>query len=201
MKKKVIAAAVFCVLIIIVIAAVLTKYVDSAKVTTNHEPPGDDVNSADLNTFYNRTLTAGNDIRNLGSGYGIFDAQKDGCLVVGIGDGDNTLYKEFMNAYKDQKDAFIRVAQSTVEGDVILYDVMYRADLEEFWLVTDNTRDEFAADEDRKIQLKVYEDTAEYKYQERLYWILFDRILLDETIENGDAFIVMPLERLSEYDV
>ncbi len=55
-----------------------------------------------------------------------------------------------------KENAFIRVVQSTVEGDIFIIDVLYEARNNKIHLVKDDTRDKFSAQEDRTIKYKTY---------------------------------------------
>ena len=120
-------------------------------------------NISNLNDFYNTELTKNRDIRNLSKEYTSFDAQKDNCFVIGAMVHNDNLYSEFMENYKNKKTAFIRVAQNTVEGDLILTDILYYEKSDKVYIVTDNTRDKFSAETDRIIELKEFNYTSEYK--------------------------------------
>ncbi len=147
-----------------------------------------------LNDFYQMKLTQDKDIRNLGKNYSSFDAQKDNCFVIGAMVHNDNLYHEFMQNYKNQKTAFIRVAQNTVEGDLILQDILYDERVNQLYLVIDNTRDEFSAEEDRKIELKQFENIAEYSSENHLYWVMYNGEITDETLNSEQAFIVATIQ-------
>ncbi len=147
-------------------------------------------NINNIDDFYNTKLTKDNDIRNLGNGYTSFDAQKDNCFVIGAMVHNDYLYNEFMEDYKNGKTTFIRVAQNTIEGDLILYDILYYEETDKLYLVTDNTRDEFAADLDRKIELIEFENVSEYEYEDHLYWILYNGEINDDKFKSDDAFVI-----------
>lgn len=144
----------------------------------------------DLDDFYNTNTTKDKDIRDLGELYNSFDAQKDNCFVIGAMVHNDYLYYEFMNNFKNNKSSFIRVAQNTIEGDLCLYDILYHEETDKLYLVTDYTRDEFAASEDRIIKLRQYEGITEYTYNENLYWILYNGELNDETFNSENVFII-----------
>jgi len=126
-------------------------------------------NISNLNDFYNTELTKNRDIRNLSKEYTSFDAQKDNCFVIGAMVHNDNLYSEFMENYKNKKTAFIRVAQNTVEGDLILTDILYYEKSDKLYIVTDNTRDKFSAETDRIIELKEFNYTSEYKNNNMFY--------------------------------
>ena len=145
---------------------------------------------SNLDDFYNFELTQNNDIRYLGKEYSSFDAQKDNCFVIGAMVHNDNLYSEFMNKYNKKETAFIRVAQNTVEGDLILTDILYYKETDKLYLVKDNTRDKFSAEEDRGIELKEFEKIAEYNYENHLYWILYNGEINDESLKSDDVFII-----------
>lgn len=144
----------------------------------------------ELDDFYNTELTKENDIRNLSKEYNSFDAQKDNCFVIGAMVHNDNLYSEFMEDYKNKISSFIRVAQNTVEGDLILYDILYYKNTDKLYLVTDNTRDEFSAQENRNIELKEFKNISEYNYQNHLYWILYNEEVKDDNFNTDNVFII-----------
>jgi len=155
-----------------------------------YELPAENKEINTLDDFYNTSITKNNDIRNLGKLYNSFDAQKDNCFVIGAMVHNDYLYGEFMNNFKNDKSSFVRVAQNTTEGDLILYDILYHEETDKLYLVTDNTRDEFAASEDRIIKLRQFEGISEYTYNEHLYWVLYNGELNDNTFNSENVFII-----------
>ena len=149
-----------------------------------------DINIKELDDFYNLELTKENDIRNLSKEYNSFDAQKDNCFVIGAMVHNENLYKEFMEKYKNKETAFIRVAQNTIEGDLIIYDILYYKNTDKLYLVTDYTRDEFSAQEDRNIKLVEFEKTSKYNFENHLYWILYNQEVNDDNFNTDNVFIV-----------
>ena len=102
----------------------------------------------------------------------------------------DSLYSGFMDAYADQRDAFIRVAQNTAGGDLFLYDILYHPESAFLYLVTDQTRNTLLAEADRQIELRQFEHTAEYTYKDHLYWILYNGEVDDSNFESADVFIL-----------
>jgi hypothetical protein len=143
-----------------------------------------------LDSFYSSELTKGYDIRDLEADYDVFDAQKDNCFVIGAMVHHDSLYSGFMDAYADQRDAFIRVAQNTAGGDLFLYDILYHPESAFLYLVTDQTRNTLLAEADRQIELRQFEHTAEYTYKDHLYWILYNGEVDDSNFESADVFIL-----------
>lgn len=147
-------------------------------------------NISNLNDFYNTELTKNIDIRNLSKEYTSFDAQKDNCFVIGAMVHNDNLYSEFMENYKNKKTAFIRVAQNTVEGDLILTDILYYEKSDKLYIVTDNTRDKFSAETDRIIELKEFNYTSEYKNNNHLYWVLYNEDITEENFKTDNVFVI-----------
>ena len=82
--------------------------------------------------------------------YPMNQAIKDGCVVM----SNNAVFnKGMLDSFidntnvnnKDRKSDFIRFVQYTIEGDAIITDLEYKADVG-YILTTDNTRDAFGAD-------------------------------------------------------
>lgn len=145
---------------------------------------------SNLNDFYNTELTKNRDIRNLSKEYTSFDAQKDNCFVIGAMVHNDNLYREFMENYKNKKTAFIRVAQNTVEGDLILTDILYYEKSDKLYIVTDNTRDKFSAETDRIIELKEFNYISEYKNNNHLYWVLYNEDITEENFKTDNVFVI-----------
>lgn len=145
---------------------------------------------SNLNDFYNTELTKNRDIRNLSKEYTSFDAQKDNCFVIGAMVHNDNLYSEFMENYKNKKTAFIRVAQNTVEGDLILTDILYYEKSDKLYIVTDNTRDKFSAENDRIIELKEFNYISEYKNNNHLYWVLYNEDITEENFKTDNVFVI-----------
>lgn len=158
-----------------------------------YELPTDSEYNGDINNlddFYNTELTKNRDIRNLGEEYNSFDAQKDNCFVIGAMVHNDYLYSEFMADFRNKKTSFIRVAQNTIEGDLTLIDILYYEKTDKLYLVTDYTRDKFSAATDRVIKLRQFENISEYKYNEHLYWILYNGEINDNNFTSENVFVI-----------
>lgn len=104
-----------------------------------------------LDAFYNLPLTKDIDIRKLSPDYNFDMALKDNILVEANGqlyNFDN--YLEFKKAYQNKQSAFIRIGRSTIEGDLIIYDLLYYDDT--IYLVVDATGDKYSKNADLKIE-------------------------------------------------
>lgn len=151
-------------------------------------------NISNLNDFYNTKLTKNKDIRNLSKEYTSFDAQKDNCFVIGAMVHNDNLYDEFMENYKNKKTAFIRVAQNTVEGDLILNDILYYEKSDKLYIVTDNTRDKFLKETDRIIELKEFNYISEYENNNHLYWVLYNENITEENFKTNNVFVITTIK-------
>lgn len=151
---------------------------------------------ADINDFYNHSITSKyKDLRILPENYSKEQAQKDNCFIIGAMVHNDNLYSEFIDKYNKKENAFIRVVQSTVEGDIFIIDVLYEAGNNKIHLVKDDTRDELSAQEDRSIKYKTYEKTGVWNYQNLQYWVVYNGELPDVTkaeysINPDDLFII-----------
>lgn len=143
-----------------------------------------------LDDFYHTEPAKDHDIRELPEEYSSFDAQQDNCFVIGAMVHNDHLYGEFMEDYINKTSSFIRVVQNTVEGDAILYDILYYEKTDKLYLVSDRTRDRFSAEADRKIELREFDNIAEYEYENHLYWILYQGEVNDENFRSDDVFII-----------
>ena len=151
---------------------------------------------SDINDFYTHSITNQySDLRTLPENYTKEQAQKDNCFIIGAMVHNDNLYSEFMDKYNKKENAFIRVVQSTVEGDIFIIDVLYEARNNKIHLVKDDTRDEFSAQEDRTIKYKTYEKTGVWNYQNSQYWVVYNGELPNGTkaeysINSDDLFII-----------
>lgn len=143
-----------------------------------------------LDDFYHTEPAQDRDIRELPEEYSSFDAQQDNCFVIGAMVHNDHLYGEFMEDHKNKTSSFIRVVQNTVEGDAVLYDILYYEKTDKLYLVTDRTRDRFSAEADRKIELREFDNIAEYEYENHLYWVLYRGEVNDENFRSDDVFII-----------
>lgn len=151
---------------------------------------------ADINDFYNHSITDNyEDIRTLPKNYSKEQAQKDNCFIIGAMVNNDSLYDEFMDKYDKKENAFIRVVQTTTEGDTFIIDVLYEALNNKIHLVKDDTRDEFSSQEDRTIKYKTYEKTGVWNYQNLQYWVAYNGELPEGTnteysINSDELFII-----------
>ena len=136
----------------------------------------------DLDSFYAQKILKNKDIRELPKDYSAEQVQKDNCFVVGTTVHNDHLYNEFMDKYHKKETAFIRVVESTIEGDLILIDILYDVKNNKIYLVMDTTRDEYAREEDRKITLRTYEKTGQWNYHDIEYWVVYNGELPDGKI-------------------
>ena len=139
------------------------------------------------------------DIRELPSDYTSEQAQSDGCFVIGAMVHNEDRYVSFVNDYKNDKAAFIRVYQSTVEGDPVIYDLFYLPGSKDYMdavydpticVIKDNTRDEFSAQSDRKITYEEYEGITDYKIDGQTYWVAYRGDKEKISLDSEDTFVI-----------
>lgn len=132
------------------------------------------------------------DIRDLDELYNSTDAQKDNCFVIGAMVHNDYLYGEFMENYRNKKAAFIRVVQNTIEGDAVIYDVKYIPSVDKIYIITDTTRDKYSNDNDRKIELIIYEKIGEIEDNNHLYWVAYNGNIdmSKEALTTNNTFII-----------
>ena len=151
---------------------------------------------ADIDDFYNHSITSNyKPIRTLPQNYSKEQAQKDNCFVIGAMVHNDNLYSEFMDKYDKKENAFIRVVQSTVEGDIFIIDILYEEINNKIHIVKDNTRDKFSAQEDRTIKYSTYEKMGVWNYQNSQYWVAYNGKLPDGTnaqynLNHDELFII-----------
>lgn len=150
----------------------------------------------DMDQFYNYEVTRDYvDIRDLDEAYDTGSAQMDNCFVVGAMVHNDNLYYEFMEKSRENENAFIRVVQSTTEGDAIIYDVLHVAgrddQVEEVQLVRDYTRDKFASEHDRTITLTHFTGTMEYEKDGHLYWVAYRGEPDEVSLDDGNTFVLV----------
>lgn len=73
---------------------------------------------------------------------------------------NDKLFSGFTSKYNKKRDAFVRVVQTTTEGDIIITDVLYDSKNDKIHIVTDNTRDKYSSKEDRTIKYQSYEKSV-----------------------------------------
>lgn len=114
-----------------------------------------------FDNFYNDSLTKGYiNIEELGQDYSLEQATKDKAVVVSdttIANPD--LLDDFIVSINTNKSAFLRLVETTIEGDLIITDIKY--DKGKVLIITDNTRDEFSSEKDRKITIEEYKHIEE----------------------------------------
>lgn len=130
------------------------------------------------------------DIRNLPQNYNTEQAKKDNCFVIGAMVHNDNLYTEFNDRYKNKKNAFIRVAENTTEGDLVVTDIYYDAIKDKIYLLHDSTRDNFSSESDRIIKTYSFEKTGEWTYENRLYWIAYNGNISDLTINSDKLYVI-----------
>lgn len=169
-----------------------SKWIKMGSWFMKYDKPKDNEKISSLYDFYNTTFTKNEDIRSLSKNYSTSDAIKDNVFVIAHYDKYNIeLYNDFMNKYQNKKNAFIRTGLTTIEGDLIIYDILYLND--KVYLVVDSTRDDFASD--KGLLLKEYNQVSEYKVEKVTYWILHNAELTKENYDDEENFIITTFSR------
>ena len=131
-----------------------------------------------LNQIYqNKATAAYQDIRELPQNYKYEDAVRDHCYINSIFDNTKTnrkLYNEFNMKLKNKQTAFIRVAQITVEGDLVIADVLYDSKSDCIYLVKDDTRDRYLSLAESIISIRQYAQSGEWEDSNERSWILYN---------------------------
>lgn len=144
-----------------------------------------------LDEFYTEEITSKyTDIRKLEKEYNKEKAREDNCFVIGAMVYNDNLYTDFMNNYNNKKSSFIRVVQTTTEGDAILCDIKYDEKKDKIYIVKDSTRDDFASEDDRIISLKEYNNIGKYEYKESMYWVAYNEEINEENFYDENTFII-----------
>lgn len=149
-----------------------------------------------VDDFYKTPMTQSNNIRDLSKNYSISDAKKDNCYVTGSPINDK-LFSGFTSKYNKKRDAFVRVVQTTTEGDVIITDVLYNSKDDKIHIVTDNTRDKYASEEDKTIKYQSYEKINVWLHDNARYWVAYNGTLPDSEIDETDDenfFVITALD-------
>lgn len=146
-------------------------------------------NYVNFNKFYNAEIVQNyKRIDELDNNYKIDDT-KD--LVLGFSKVYNKeLLSKFMDNYQNNKSCFIRIIQSTVEGDVIIYDVKYDSKIDKLIILYDSTRDKLIKEEKRIIQKYEYEKIALYDYNKDTYLVAYDGKINDGTLYSDNSLIL-----------
>ena len=191
-KKAIIVCIIFLLLIVCGTILLFVKnntYSEKPDIVSEYVENNEEL--TELDKFYKNDIIGNyKDIRELDERYTREEARIDNCFVIGAMVHNDNLYNEFMKKYKKKESGFIRVVQNTAEGDLVIYDIMYNDSSKELLLVSDSTRDKFSNENDRIIKLEKYDNVAEYKYKECLYWVLHNGKLSDEAFDTGDVFVI-----------
>lgn len=81
---------------------------------------------------------------------------------------------EFNMKLKNKQTAFIRVAQITVEGDLVIADVLYDSKSDCIYLVKDDTRDRYLSLAESIISIRQYAQSGEWEDSNERSWILYN---------------------------
>lgn len=143
----------------------------------------------DLNEFY--TEFGYTDIRNLGADYDTQSAINDNCFVKeASGNVNENLLYIFIGNVEENVSASIRIIDYTIEGDMIITDIKYDANLDKVKVVIDTTRDEYMNSTDATISYVEYDKVEMYEYGDSDYLVIHNGVLDDDSFENETTNIV-----------
>ena len=97
-------------------------------------------------------------------------------------------YEDFLNEYNNHKNSFIRIIETTIEGDLLIYDLLYYNDF--LYLVTDYSRDKYATETDKELSLEKYKYLSNYKYKNKTYLVLNNEEINENNFKNGTVFTI-----------
>ena len=186
MKKK-ICIGVGTLLMILIVAGIVTNYIDSGRVATGHEPK----------YCIKIVNNDGSKVTYWGLGYKVIryvgvspNEPYESNIGVKMGNWFMKYKLPIDSEFNKENSSNIRVAQNTVEGDLILTDILYYEKSDKLYIVTDNTRDKFSAETDRIIELKEFNYTSEYKNNNHLYWVLYNEDITEENFKTDNVFVI-----------
>ena len=115
-------------------------------------------------------------------------AEKDNCLILTNKIINKKEYEDFLNEYNNHKNSFIRIVETTIEGDLLIYDLLYYNDF--LYLVTDYSRDKYATETDKELSLEKYKYLSNYKYKNKTYLVLNNEEINENNFKNGTVFTI-----------
>ena len=118
----------------------------------------------------------------------ITQAEKDNCLILTNKIINKKEYEDFLNEYNNHKNSFIRIIETTIEGDLLIYDLLYYNDF--LYLVTDYSRDKYATETDKELSLEKYKYLSNYKYKNKTYLVLNNEEINENNFKNGTVFTI-----------
>ena len=179
------------VVIILLVLILFFGYILINKKSENPKSSSKEENNT-LDIFYSYELTNNyQNIKNLPKDYTVEIAQLDNCFIVTPSTTNNKyIYSEFMSNYRNWTSSFIRIVKSTLDGNTTIYDILYDADLNKVFVVTDNTRNNNISESDKNISLKEFEQIGEYLNGDILYFVAFNDNLSTETFTSSDTLII-----------
>ena len=137
------------------------------------------------------------DIRELWEDYDMKQALSDDVIILSA--EKNNLAQFFKTTesrwnIKDERLIIYRLAQTTVEWDLVLYDIYFDKNDNLIYLITDFTRDKFSAPEDRVINIRQFENIWTYEHNGIKYGVLYNWEINDEVFQSEDCFVLANLE-------
>lgn len=140
-------------------------------------------------------------LEDLAQDYSLEKAIQDKCFVNSY----IALYnleelEQFLSSIKETKATMLRIAQTTIEGDLILQDLKY-LDNGDLIIRVDSTRDKYMAAEDRIISEKTLK-AGSYQISKREEENTFGKISVNiyiEELKSGDEMQSKPINEAEQY--
>lgn len=153
-----------------------------------YDLPSEPQEITNIETFYQISLTQNKNINSLPSSYTVTQAEEDNCLILTNKIINKKEYEDFLNEYNNHKNSFIRIIETTIEGDLLIYDLLYYNDF--LYLVTDYSRDKYATATDKELSLEKYKYLSNYKYKNKTYLVLNNEEINENNFKNGTVFTI-----------
>lgn len=163
---------------------------DYEQPTDTKKNQNNSISSLSLDDFYNTELTKNRDIRTLDKQYTFDDARRNNCCMIDAPVYNYHLYSEFMNDYNSKKTAFIRIGRITIEGDLILIDVLYDEKTDKVYVVTDNSRDMWMSEDVRDIKVQEFNYISEYQDDYYLHLVACNEDITESNYYTGNVYII-----------
>ena len=118
--------------------------------------------------FYNYIKKEGQELKKANENFSAEDAKQQDFYV--ITNKDENLNKEkleeFLNKYKENKMAVLRIAEETKEGRIYIFDILFEPKTKKVYVAADKSRDKELSEDETKLKLEVYDKIEKVKDEE-----------------------------------
>ena len=151
-------------------------------------PPVEEPKFIDINSFYKVSLTKNKNIKSLPKSYTLKQAETDNCVILTENIINKTVLDNFLNDYNNHTNSFIRIIETTTEGDLLIYDLLYYQ--EKINLIIDYSRDQYASESAKELSLEKYKYINYFKYKKKTYLVLTNEEINENNFKNGIVFTI-----------